>query len=80
MEKKTERSNCHFAVQQASDGKPIVVVQLYQDAIPILSGVLLGFALLGGTQLAQAKELAEMLNERVLDCFVTVKDRSGEVG
>jgi hypothetical protein len=38
MEKKTERSNCHFAVQQASDGKPILVVQLYQDAMPILSG------------------------------------------
>jgi hypothetical protein len=80
MEKKTERSNCHFAVQQASDGKPIIVVQLYQDAIPTLSGVLLGFDLLGGTQLEQAKELAEMLNERVLDRFVTVKDESGEVG
>ena len=80
MEKNTERSNCHFAVERASDGKPILVVQLYQDAIPILREVLLGFDLLGGTQLEQAKELAEMLNERVLDFFVTVKDKSGEVG
>jgi hypothetical protein len=79
MEKKTERSNCHFTVQRASDGKPILVVQLYQD-IPILREVLLGFDLLGGTQLEQAKELAEMLNERVLDCFVTVKEKSGDVG
>lgn len=79
MENKTERSNCHFAVQRASDGKPILVVQLYQE-IPMLKEVLLGFDLLGGTQLEQAKELAEMLNERVLDFFVTLKDASGEVG
>jgi hypothetical protein len=26
--KNAERSNCHFAVQQASDGKPVLVVQL----------------------------------------------------
>jgi hypothetical protein len=80
MKKKTERSNCHFAVQRAGDGKPVLVVQLYQDTIPILKEALLGFDLLGGTQLEQAKELAEMLNERVLDFFVTVKDKSGEVG
>jgi hypothetical protein len=30
-EKKTERSNCRFTVQQASDGKPVLVVQLFQD-------------------------------------------------
>ena len=80
MEKKTERSNCHFAVQRATDGKPILVIQLYHDTIPILREALIGFDLLGGMQLEQAKELAEMLNEHVLDFFVTVKDKSGEVG
>jgi hypothetical protein len=29
--KNAERSNCHFAVQQASDGEPVLVVQLYRD-------------------------------------------------
>jgi hypothetical protein len=80
MEKKTERSNCHFAVQRATDGKSILVVQLYQDTIPILREALIGFDLLGGTHLEQAKKLAEMLNEHVLDLFVTMKDKSGEVG
>jgi|HubBroStandDraft_4_1064222.scaffolds.fasta_scaffold974576_1 hypothetical protein len=81
MEKKTERSNCHFAVERSTDGKPILVVQLYQDgAISSLREMVLGFDLLGGTQLEQASKLAEMLNERVLDCFVTMKNKSGDVG
>jgi len=49
MEKKTDRSNCHFAVQQAGYGKPVLVVQLYQDSIPLLDGTSMGFDLLGGT-------------------------------
>jgi hypothetical protein len=39
-EKKTERSNCRFTVQQAIDGKHLLVVQLYQDTIPMLKKVL----------------------------------------
>jgi hypothetical protein len=69
-ETKTERGNCRFTVQQ-SDGKPVVVVQLFQDTIPILNGVLFGFDLLGGMRVEDAKKLAEMLNEHVLDLFVT---------
>jgi hypothetical protein len=70
-ETKTERSNCRFTVQPASDGKPVLVVQLFQDTIPVLRQVLFGFDLLGGTRLEDAKKLAEMLNEHVLDLFVT---------
>ena len=70
-ESKTERSNCRFTVQQANDGKPILVVQLYQETIPMLKEVVLGFDLLGGMRVDQAKKLAEMLNEHVLDIFVT---------
>jgi hypothetical protein len=70
-ETKTERSNCRFTVQLASDGKPVLVVQLFQDTIPALKQVLFGFDLLGGTRLEDAKKLAEMLNEHVLDLFVT---------
>jgi hypothetical protein len=32
--------------------------------------------LLGGTSVEAAKELAEILNERVLDLFVTAGDKS----
>ena len=41
--KNAERSNCHFAVQQASDGEPVLVVQLLpvrartvEEALPLL--------------------------------------------
>jgi KaiC/GvpD/RAD55 family RecA-like ATPase len=78
--KKAERSNYHFAAQQASDGKPVLVVQLYQDSIPLLKGASMGFDLLGGIGGEQAKKLAEMLNEHVLDLFLITGGESGEVG
>jgi hypothetical protein len=70
-DKKTDRSNCRFTVQQAADGKPSLVVQLYQDTIPRLKDVSFGFDLLGGTRVEDANKMAEMLNERVLEMFVT---------
>lgn len=73
-EKKTERSNCRFTVQ-GSDGKPLLVVQLFQDTIPALKGASFGFDLLGGTRVEAAKKLAEMLNEHVLDMFMTTGEK-----
>jgi hypothetical protein len=77
--KNAERSNCHFAVQRTSDGKPVLVVQLYQDSIPTLKGTTLGFDLLGGISVEQAKKVAEMLNEHVLDLFLITGGKSGEI-
>jgi hypothetical protein len=76
-EKKTEHSNRRFTVRQTSDGKPFLVVQLYQDTIPLLREVSLGFDLLGGTRLEEAKKLAEVLNEHELDVFVTCEEKGG---
>jgi len=73
MAEKTERSNCRFAVQKTPDGKPLLVVQLYQDTIPALKNSTLGFDLLGGLRPEAAQKLADMLNEHVLNTFVTVK-------
>ena len=56
---------------ETSDGKPILVVQFYQETIHHLRGAVVGFDLLGGTPPDRAKKLAEMLNEHVLDMFVT---------
>ncbi len=72
---KTERSNCRFTVQE-NNGKPLLVVQLYQDTIPMLKGTSFGFDLLGGTRLDAAKKLAETLNEHVLEMFVTSNNPS----
>jgi hypothetical protein len=67
---KADRSNCRFAVQQIEEGKPVLLVQLYQETIPVLKNTTLGFGLLGGMLPEQAKKLAELLNEQVLEVFV----------
>ena len=77
---KTERSNCRFVVQQAGNGKPVLVVQCFQQTIPMLKEVTLGFDLLGGTRTEEAKKLVEVLNEQVLDIFVTTKEEAAEAG
>ena len=69
---RSDRSNCRFTVQ-GTDSKPLLILQLYQDTIPALKGATLGFDMLGGTRLEAAKKLAEMLNEHILDMFVTVE-------
>jgi hypothetical protein len=66
---KIHRSNCSFLVQQTPDGKPTIIVRLYQDTIPILQKLVIGFDLLGGTQPEQAKTVAELLNGHVLECI-----------
>lgn len=40
----------------------------------------LGFDLLGGTRTEEAKKLVEVLNEQVLDIFVTTKEEAAEAG
>jgi hypothetical protein len=74
MRKPTQRSNCRFTVEKATDGKHVIALRLYQDTIPMLKEVSIGFDLLGGTRIEQAKKLAEMLNEHVLNFFVTMKE------
>ena len=74
---KTERSNCGFAAQQSADGRSQVVVKLFHATIPRLNNTVVGFDLLGGVTVEQAKKIAELLNENVLDLFVTLTDTSG---
>ena len=75
---KTERSNCRFSVHSSFDGKPQIRVQLYHQTISRLKNAEIGFDLLGGTAAGQAKKIAELLNENVLDVFVTFTDAAPE--
>jgi hypothetical protein len=71
----TDRSNCQFVVQQAPDGKVMVLVQLLRQTIPSLRNSVVGFDLLGGTRMEQAKKVADLLNEYVLGVFVTATEK-----
>jgi hypothetical protein len=68
---KTERSNCRFTVKPTPEGRALLIVDLYHESIHALKRSVVGFDLLGGTSMEQAQKLAEALNERVLDIFVT---------
>ena len=70
----TERGSCKFTVQQVEGGKQAIVVQTFHDNIGALRHATLGFNLLSGTTSEQAKKMAEMLNEYVLEAFLTISD------
>jgi hypothetical protein len=70
----TERGSCRFTVQQVEGGKQAIVVQTFHDSIGPLRHATLGFNLLSGTTSEQAKKMAEMLNEYVLEAFLTISD------
>jgi hypothetical protein len=70
MPEKTERSNCRFSVQQSADGRPVLVVSLY-NTVSSLKNCVIGFDLLGGLPLPTARKLADTMNEHILDLFVT---------
>ena len=65
-----QRSNCRFAVQQAPEGNVVLLMQLLHQTIPSLNNSVVGFDLLGGTRMEQAKKVADLLNEYVLGVFV----------
>ena len=54
------------------------MVQLLHETIPALRSVVVGFDLLGGIQVEQAKKLADLLNEYVLNVFVTATEKGAQ--
>ena len=75
---KTDRSNCQFLVQQTPDHKAVVVVQLLHETIPALKNAVVGFDVLGGIRIEQARQLVDLLNEYVLNVFVTVTEKGAQ--
>jgi hypothetical protein len=65
----TERSNCRFAIRKSRNEQPQLVAELFQTVVS-LKDAKLGFELLNGTSVEQAKKIAAFLNEHVLNVFV----------
>ena len=55
----TERSGSRF-VKRTGDGKPVIQLELFHD-----TALSVGFELLTGTTLEQAKALVDTMNERI---------------
>lgn len=69
-DKAVERGGCRFIAAQTADGNPTIAIELFHT-VPSLATVSIAFELLGGTTLAQAKAVAEDMNERILGIIVT---------
>jgi hypothetical protein len=65
----TERSNCRFVVRMNESDKPQIVLELFQ-VISHLKDAKVGYELLGGVTVEQAKRVAALLNDHVLNIFV----------
>jgi hypothetical protein len=71
----TEKSGVAFNINRS--GGPIVIeLRLHHETISTLKGVHIGFELLNGIGLEQAKKLVEALNENVIGLLVTSKSES----
>jgi hypothetical protein len=69
---KTERSGSRFRAN-IGEGKPVIELELFHDTVSGLRSVSVGFELLSGTTLEQAKRLVDGMNERIVGVIVTSK-------
>jgi hypothetical protein len=67
---KVERAGVGFGIG-GQDGPIILKVHIHHDVISVLRGVQVGFELLNGINLEQAKKLLDILNENVIGMLVT---------
>jgi hypothetical protein len=68
-----ERGGCRFAVTKTDEGKPLITLELFHDTVSNLKALTLGFEMLSGTTLQQARTLADAMNERILGVIVAPK-------
>ena len=69
----SERGGCRFVVTKSDEGTPMIRLELFHDTVSSLKGVKVGFEVLSGTTLDQARTLADDINERIVGVIVTPK-------
>jgi len=72
MALKTERSGIRF-VAKTDDSKPVIQLDLFHDTVSGLRSLSVGFELLSGTTLEQARALVDAMNERIVGVIVMPK-------
>ncbi len=69
---RVERGPCRFIAEKDQSGKSLIQVKLFHGTVSLLNNTSLSFSVLGGISLEQAKKVAEILNENVLDICVSM--------
>jgi hypothetical protein len=70
---RTERSGCRFVVAKTDDGKSVIQLELFHHTVSRLESLTVGFEMLGGITLAQARTLVDAMNEKIAGVTVTPK-------
>ena len=73
MSMKTERGGCRFVVAQTDEGKPVIQLQLFHDSVPKLNSVSIGFEVLSGISVQQARMLVDAMNKKIVGIIVGSK-------
>ena len=73
MTLKTEQSGSRFVVAKRDDGKALIRLELFHDTVSGLRSLTVGFEMLSGTTLEQARTLVDLMNERIVGVIVTQK-------
>jgi hypothetical protein len=69
-----ERGTCRFVAKKDEGVRPTITLQFLHGAVSVLNHATLSLNLLGGLTLEQAKKMADILNENVLDASITVSN------
>ena len=70
---KSERGGCRFVVTKTDDGKPMIKLELFHDTVSHLRSLSVGFEMLSGVNLEQARTLVDAMNERIIEVIVAPK-------
>jgi hypothetical protein len=70
---KSERGGCRFVVTKTDDGKPMIKLELFHDTVSHLRSLSVGFEMLSGVTLEQARTLVDAMNERIIEVIVAPK-------
>lgn len=67
---KTERAGAGFAIGRQGES-PIIEIRPHHDTISALKGIQVGFELLNGISVEQARKIVDVLNENIVGLLVT---------
>src|SRR5439155_26938441 len=73
MTLKSERGGCRFVVAQTDEGKPVIQLELFHDTVPTLTSSIIGFEVLSGVTVEQARSLVNVMNEKIVGVVITQK-------
>ena len=75
---RTETGRYRFTVKEDAEGQPFIAMDPSGAAIEAFGDALLSLGLKGGTSIAYAQQIAQVLNDSVTDLSATFFDKAAD--